>query len=370
MCKNDIIKTIILCSLLFFSCSLNKGTNGDDETPPDAPENLTAAPAINQVSLTWDTTAATDFYQLYWTDDSSTPDENSNLVDSLLVASYTHNSLDYKKTYKYVIRAVNEFGEGDFSAVVSSVPLPPPIPAPTGLSAMADTVSATIILDWDDHAQTGVTYTVHRKKSQDHSDSTIVAKDLTASNYTDDNVSTGLGYLYKVKAVLAAESRESAYCPEVYACTWFIINDTEPNGPTGTLTSDPWYPYVQEGASGYDGIIFQGSYDSSYTAYSPTTRTTLDFDLFKFTLEKGDSITMALVTGTMTGSRDGMVIKICEVYGTSEITVKEFYSAPGTYTYQPFSANYLYAYVRVELPEDLIASGPYNYEIKLQIIRQ
>ena len=180
------IFAVICCCLFLFSCSLNN-INGGADDPPSSPAGLSVTAQISRLDLTWDSVEEADYYCLYWTDDGTAPDESSTKADSLLDTTYSHDSLDFKKTYKYKVSAVNENGESDLSAVASGTPLVPPLGVPTGLATVTGAGNNTIEVNWDEHTEAGVTYTVYRRKS-DETASTEVATGLIASTYTDKSI--------------------------------------------------------------------------------------------------------------------------------------------------------------------------------------
>ncbi|MFZ2190154.1 MAG: peptidoglycan-binding protein [Candidatus Magasanikiibacteriota bacterium] len=85
---------------------------------PITPTGLTATPAsINRISLSWDSVAEADSYSLYR---SLTDSSYSSVASGITSTSYSDTGLSISTTYYYKISAVNDAGESDLSAAVST----------------------------------------------------------------------------------------------------------------------------------------------------------------------------------------------------------------------------------------------------------
>ena len=114
---------------------------------PAAPTNLNATGGVNQVSLTWNASSATDFafYSLYR---STTSGSNYSLIASNLASpSKLDTSVSVGVTYYYVITATDLVGyESGFSGETSAVPLPPWPTTPTNVTCVVS--NSNLILNW------------------------------------------------------------------------------------------------------------------------------------------------------------------------------------------------------------------------------
>jgi YD repeat-containing protein len=96
---------------------------------PGAPISLTAIPGDRQIALSWEAPASTDSspllsYKIYRAP-GTTGSFTLLQTISAPTQSYTDASLPYSTTYSYRISAVNNAGEGPYSAVVSATTNPP-----------------------------------------------------------------------------------------------------------------------------------------------------------------------------------------------------------------------------------------------------
>ncbi len=127
--------------------------------------------------------------------------------DSLLA---TTASFDQQGTY--VIQLTADDGSQQISGSIELVITDPnyvaPPLTPTNLTVSVN--DGSVDLDWDDNAETGVTYTVSRSTTAG-SGYTVLQADLATSAYTDNSVSNGTTYYYIVTASVpgSAESESS-----------------------------------------------------------------------------------------------------------------------------------------------------------------
>ncbi len=127
------------------------------------------------------------------------------------MASYTDATIEYGKTYEYLVQAVektgNSYAESDLSDVKTIKPLDTFAPAvPAGLSAIPG--ARTIELKWDRNVEKDfASYRVYR-------DGKKVMEDLTAAAWSDRDAQPGTKYQYQVSAVDTA-GNESTKSPPV-----------------------------------------------------------------------------------------------------------------------------------------------------------
>lgn len=181
--------------------------------PPAAPTNLDADNVTaTSVTLTWEDNSAyetgfelwrvkvLDGVLTFW---GKVADIDANTTE------YTDTGLSSSTTYRYKIRAVNGFGNSDFSNIVEATTLtlvyPLPIDpstfwpaAPSGLSA--DSVSADEVkLSWDDNSGNESGFKLERAVGGG-SFSLIATLGVGIEEYTDSSVDPDTTYSYKVKA--------------------------------------------------------------------------------------------------------------------------------------------------------------------------
>jgi chitodextrinase len=164
-----------------------------DGSPPSTPSGLAVGSVSSaRVELTW--TASTDDvavagYTVY---------RNGNAIGSTEVAAYADDTVSPSTTYRYRVDAFDAAGNrsartGPLRVHTPSAPDDSPPSVPTSLRTIAVS-SSRIDLDWASSSDdTGVEgYTVYRNDAP--IDST------TVSSYTDDSVTPGATYRYRVDA--------------------------------------------------------------------------------------------------------------------------------------------------------------------------
>jgi len=169
-----------------------------------APDNLAAADAPDAVHLEW--RAAASEFRVF----RKTPDDTGfTQIGTSTVPAYTDNTIDYGKTYRYLVQSVaktdSKYAESDLSTTISFTPTDKfPPAAPTGLSAVPGT--RTIELVWDRNTEKDfASYNVYR-------DGQKIAEGLSAPAYSDKDAQAGTMYQYQVTALDTA-GNESAKSP-------------------------------------------------------------------------------------------------------------------------------------------------------------
>lgn len=172
---------------------------GSEDTPPVAPDSLTAA-----VTLNWSKAEGAKSYNVKRATSAEGP---FNVIASEVKGlTYTDASVKSDTTYYYVVSAVNKAGESVDSAVQvvvttgygKSVPTVPATPA--RVAAKAGDVQ--VKLNWN--AVGGAdSYTVKRADNAGGPFEAI-AETVTGTVYTDTNVINGTAYYYVISAVNGA----------------------------------------------------------------------------------------------------------------------------------------------------------------------
>ena len=179
--------------------------------PPDKPRGLEATTASHDsVTLTWDDPG----------DDSITgyvilrrvPGVDLEGHFNVLVAdtgtaatTYTDNTVAAETRYTYRIKAINGAGTSERSRWSHiDVPAAPVPDKPTGLEATES--DGQVVLTWDDPGDDSITgYVILRRVRENDTGgdfSVLVANTgSAATTYTDDTVSGGLTYTYRIKAI-------------------------------------------------------------------------------------------------------------------------------------------------------------------------
>lgn len=185
------------------------GTGSTDTTAPAPPSEVSGTASEATVELTWEAVEADDLdgYNVYRStssfDDVSelTPQNDSPLSD----ASYTDDQLTNGTTYYYAVTAVDDSSnESEASSVISKTPgdAAPPS-APANFSGTAG--DATVDLEWGAvEADDLDGYNVYRSTSSFSEVSGMSALNgspLSDASYTDNDVSNGTTYYYRVTAI-------------------------------------------------------------------------------------------------------------------------------------------------------------------------
>ncbi len=168
------------------------------------PEALTASDAPDAVHLEW--RAGAPEFRVF----RKLPDEtNWTLLGTSAKPSYTDGTIEYGKTYDYMVQSIEKNGavytESELSEPIRFKPVdrfPPAVPA--GLSAVPG--SRSIELVWERNTEKDFAgYRVYR-------DGKLVAEGLTGPVFSDRDVKPGTKYQYQVSALDNAgnESAKSA----------------------------------------------------------------------------------------------------------------------------------------------------------------
>ena len=213
----------ILLSIALSACS---DSNDPAPTPPggktvNAPQNLTAVPSDQTVTLEWDEVAGATYNLYMGTSSGVTTDSNSalNFMQHTNVTNpFTHIGLTNDTTYYFVITAVVNGIESDISTEVSATPFIPD--TPINVTAVAG--DQVITLAWDEVA--GATYNLYMGTSSGVStDSNSALNFMQHINITNPFTHTGLtnGTTYYFVITAVVNGIESDISTEV-AATPFI----------------------------------------------------------------------------------------------------------------------------------------------------
>lgn len=157
------------------------------------PEALTAGNAPDAIRLEWH--AGAPEFRVF----RKLPDETSwTLLGTSTKPSYTDTTIEYGKTYDYMVQSIEKAGAGyaesELSDQIGFKPLdtfPPAVPA--GLSAVPG--SRSIELVWERNTEKDfASYRVYRDGQQ-------IAEGLTAPAFSDRDAKPGTRYRYQVSAL-------------------------------------------------------------------------------------------------------------------------------------------------------------------------
>nr|MDO8115046.1 fibronectin type III domain-containing protein [Candidatus Sigynarchaeota archaeon] len=173
--------------------------------PPDAPTDLAAAGADDQVLLSWTAPDFSGTYPItnYKVFRSTTPDTEILIAKIENQWSWTDTGAINGVRYYYKVCAVTGAGNGALSDEASAMPAGPPR-APQNLEARAAITRCH--LAWDAPASNCgfpiTNYTIYRGTLS--SPGQLVATIGNVTNYTDGGLVNGENYFYRVRAVNAA----------------------------------------------------------------------------------------------------------------------------------------------------------------------
>ncbi|MCW1922902.1 malectin domain-containing carbohydrate-binding protein [Luteolibacter arcticus] len=217
-----------------------------DTTPPDAPANLVVSSKTDtSVSLAWDAP----------TDDATAWEvsQGSEVLGIVTATSYTITGLTPNTGYTYSVRARDAANNYSTPATlnVTTDPDTSPPSAPQNLTATPG--NGIVILGWQ--APTGEPVD-HYQILRDEVELTTV----TTPGFTDSTVTNGTTYVYKVKAVDAADNASAAATasttpqslgPAIYRinCGKLDGSHTDPGGNVWAADAPPYYNNNDTGTS-------------------------------------------------------------------------------------------------------------------------
>lgn len=233
---------------------------------------LPASPVISatagnaQVTLSWSAVANATSYKIYRGTSSGS---ETLLISGISTAGYTDNSDTNGTQYFYEVSGVDSSGEGPLSNEVSATPQVPAPSAPSGVTATAG--NGQIGLTWN--AVTGATsYKVYRGTVSGAE--TLLISGITSNGYTDNSVSNGTAYFYKISAVNAGG--ESPLSAEVSA-TPQVPAPSVPTGVSATpgnsqvalawsaVTGATSYKVYRGTATGTETVLVSGITSTGYS---------------------------------------------------------------------------------------------------------
>ncbi len=338
------------------------------------PGNITVGEYEGKLFISWDFVPKALSYTIYWTDDGSGPGESGNKIEGITDTYYTHENLDFTRTYKYKLIAVSGEFTSLLSVEVSGTPKVTPLDIPANVNA--EVTDGSVKITWDPVDFEGVVYNVERKCPAIDFYFSTIAEDINTTEFMDNTIDPGKGYFYQVYATDNTYNRQSSDSDPAYAATMKTVYESERNNEntSTTLTYDTHYYDAEESTEELDWFRVKGGYSGAYSIYSSYSYRNYDADCFLIYLEDGDGVQFSLISGNM-NDLWSMTVSVIE-YGhyssgnDREVQCHEFTAASTYFTYDKSNTGTVSGtYLKISMWEDLVNYGPYNYEVEIKIIR-
>jgi len=344
------------------------------------PTDVLAAPYPGRIFVSWDVkvdytgVGFADSYNLFWTDNGNEPGESSNTINGITSDYYNHEGLDHTKTYKYRVQSVRNGFTSEMSATASASPEPAALGIPQNLAVSLSGRDAT--LTWDAVSGSGITYKLKRQCVPVDGYFRTHAEDIGSTSYLDADLPPGQGFFYKVSAYDPALQQTSGDSETVYAVTKREVFESERNNEDtpNTLGYDTHWYDAEQLTSDLDWFSVKGGYSGAYSIYSSASYKNFDADCFRLWLDDGDRVEFDLVQGTMSGLWS-MSVEVVE-YGKSstgndrEVLCHTFSADGDSFVYDASNTGTVMGcYLKISMWEDLVNTGPYNYEVGIRIVR-
>ncbi len=184
-------------------------------TVPNAPSSLTAtANSTTQITLNWSDNATNETG--FKIERSTTAGSGFTEIAQVGadVTTFSNTNLQAGTTYFYRVRAYNNAGNSAYSNEASATTLQPApaVPnAPTNLKATSP-LQGQIVLNWEDNATNETGFKIERSTTTGSGFAEIAQVTANTTTYTDNNLTLGATFFYRVRAYNAAGN--SAYSNE------------------------------------------------------------------------------------------------------------------------------------------------------------
>ena len=166
-------------------------------TPPAAPASLTATPASNRITLSWNEVAEATEYRIYRSLTADGPLTRIAGNEMITATTYTNIGITNGVEHRYVVRAFNSMGESANSNEVRATPSQPVPAIPANLTATAGDAQVTLLWEAADRA---TSYNLYRASTA-NSALTRIASNMTifGTTYTDTGLTNDTTYRYIVR---------------------------------------------------------------------------------------------------------------------------------------------------------------------------
>ncbi|MCS7033590.1 MAG: fibronectin type III domain-containing protein, partial [Phycisphaerae bacterium] len=178
-------------------------TRTADTVPPATPRNLTASGTPSGISLNWDDNTEPDLagYNIYRATSSGGPFTRLNTSGLRGLSDFIDTTAPVGATSFYRVSAVDGSGNESSFATVSAFR-----PVSGNTPASATNVSATplgvnsVRIDWTDNSGNELGFRIERRLQSSQSWTTVGQANINATSFTDETVSGGTAYAYRVIA--------------------------------------------------------------------------------------------------------------------------------------------------------------------------
>ena len=178
----------------------------------EAPTNLTATASANTINLSWTPSPSAGTYRVFRGE--------TMIANNLSGTTYTDRNLDYSTQYCYTVKTNCDNGNISGPSNQACATTADPCTAPTNVQAIVN--GANVIITWNS-VSSALSYTLYR-------DNTMIAENLTATNYIDENVENGHHCYTVVSECIEGSSPASAP-----ACVDIELPCEAPTNFTGEL---------------------------------------------------------------------------------------------------------------------------------------
>jgi hypothetical protein len=277
---------------------------------------------------------------------------------------------DYKIRISSVTNTSISFESNSFA--IATMPLPvATTQAATNLSSTTATLNALVNANGQSTTVTfecGLTTSYGSVKTASQSPATGTADANMSADITGLTASTT--YHFRVKAVSEVGT---VYGADMSFTTsppsYENIYEVERNGPSTSLTTLDWSYYMEHTTANKQYFIINGAYSGTYAGYNAASYKNYDWDLFELSFDKNDEVTIEVLKGTTSGLWGMSMNIIMDMKGGSSVGTKPTITG-NTYKWTIFyNANETIsdAYLIVNMPDNLINTGPYSYQLKVTI---
>jgi hypothetical protein len=326
--------------------------------PINAPTNLSAGVYdSHSIDLSWTQNSPNCHHFTIQRSASSNPDGFAEIATSNL-PSYRDTSCNANTAYWYrVEQTSNQNVISEYSNLATATTTAAVQP-PSNLIVSAG--ASSISLNWTGSATPGASYAIMRRQNG-FSTASQIASGITAISYTDSTASTGIIFFYSVKAVVGSDSSATS---ERSGGILYVYNEVESNGPSSWGSTD-WYSFGNI-LTGKDLLEVKGGYSGSYAIYNPNQDKNYDYDIYKISMARGNSIAFTRNSGNV-DLLSGMVVALCWVDSSGGEGSHNLAAAGETYSpWVNAGLTITKAYIQVSIPTGITGS---SYDFTFAITR-
>ena len=193
---------------------------------PEAPDSLALTKtSTGSVLLTWnDNSSSEDYFELWRKVGSSGTFVLYKTLDKNTIA-YRDQNLSESITYYYKVRAGNDYGNSDYSNVVSTL-------GGSSFNLQAEALGASsILLTWESNETNIIGFKIQRTNPDNGNFVQIDIADASNREYTDASCEASTSYTYRIASFNSTS--QSAWSNEATATT----ADSDIDGPTGLVAT-------------------------------------------------------------------------------------------------------------------------------------